>query len=208
MPEFNDHISGAGNVPTAKFGSASNHTEIEEDGTVIHHGDATVWDDQQVQLSGAQLHPTLTPTWIDYKGGRVLQFSNGSTEKIYFTTQLTHKRKADSDFDFHIHHIQPDTGTGNVRWIFTYSISSIDGVFPTETTIVKLAVCDGTIDKHIYHNIVDIVGVGIGISALIICSLTRDGGHVDDTYTGDVLLGAADHHIELDMLGSRQENIK
>ena len=194
-----------------QFGNVTggNFTEIELDGTLESHGDATAWDDQQVELSGAQLHPTSTPTWIDYKGGMALQFDDGSTETIFFLAQLSHRRKDDSDIDFHVHQTQVDALTGNVRWVFTYSWASLDGTFPAETTVAILAACDGVADKHMYRDVADpIVGTGKGISSMLICSLTRDGGHVDDTYAGDILLLAADFHMLLDTLGSRGQTVK
>lgn len=198
-------------VAPLDFGDVAggNFSEIELDGTLEFHGDATVWDDQQIELSGAQLHPSESPTWVVYKGGMALEFGANLTETIFFIAQLSHRRKNDSDIDFHVHQTQVDVLTGNVRWIFTHSWASLEGIFPTETTIAALAACDGVPDKHMYRDLVDpIVGAGKGISSMLVCSLTRDGDHVDDTYAGNILLLAADFHILLNTAGSRQQTVK
>ncbi len=44
-----------------------------------------------------------------------------------------------------------------------------------------------------------------GVSAVIICSLTRNGGGDGDTYDNDIYLTALDFHIEIDTVGSDTE---
>lgn len=207
--DIRDIVAVAGNIPIIKVGSSVDHTEVEADGTVVSHGKATTYDDQQVDLSAATLHPSATPQWVGFKGGLALEFANNSSHEIYFITQLSPRRKVDSDIDFHVHMVQNDTLTGNVRWIFTHSWASLNEVFPTETVVETLASADGVLDKHMYKDVADSMsGVGKGISSVLICSLTRDGTHVDDTYAGDILLVGADFHLELDTLGSREEVAK
>jgi len=191
--------------------ASGDYTEFEADGTITMKGDATVWDDQQVNISSVRLPPSGAPSWAAYKGGQVLEFSGSADNTIYFTAQLSHKIKVGSDIDFHIHYVPEDNTAGNARWVFTYSWANISEAMPGETTVTKILATPEVTDKHTYADIADISPSATqgGISSILLCSLTRTGSHGDDTYNNKVIrLTAADFHLEMDMIGSRTELAK
>lgn len=165
------------------------------------------WDDLQINISSAKLHPSNTPTWITYRGGYVLSFDEGDEDEIYFTAQLPHKYKHGSDIEFHLHVVFPNGNSGDVDWVFTYSWANIGDDFPTETSVNVQAASSEDADKHVLTEIAaTITGTGKEGSSFIICSLTRDGNDaVNDTYGSDVYLVGADFHHEIDKPGSDEE---
>lgn len=185
---------------------AGNYTEIEEDGTMKANGDATCWDDLQVVLTGAELHPTQSPVWIDYKGSRALQFSSGSAQTIYFIAQIPHNWVEGSDIEFHVHAIHQATATGSVIWDFTHSWANVTGTFPTETTVQKSFATHSGVDIHAVGDIATLDGTGKTISSIMLCSLTRRGD-IDTSAENSVLIGADFHHL-INTLGSKEEYVK
>ena len=196
---------------TTKVGGdidGGNYSEFESDGSYQAIGDATVYDDQQVNL-GVVGFGASAPDWEDYKGTKILAFDKGQDNKIVFTTQLSHKYMLGSEVEFHIHDTVPDNATGTARWIFTYSWADINGVFPSENSIVSNQFFDpNSLDKHLYFGFNALSGTSSGVSSIILCSLMREGTHGDDDYDNDVYLLALDFHIKCDTLGSRSETEK
>ena len=173
--------------------------------------DLTIWDDQQVSIGSAKLHPANTPVWTAYKGGYVLAFEGGGAdeEQLFFTAQLSHKYKEGSDIEFHIHYAPEDATVANVRWVFTYSWASSDGVYGAETTVTTILATPGVADQHTYGEIGDITGTGKTISSILICSLMRESSHATDTYDNlDIYLLGLDFHIQCDAIGSSEEDTK
>jgi hypothetical protein len=193
----------------ANIGGEYNHTEFENDGTMIAHGNATVWDDLQVQLGAVRIPPAQAATIIEYQSGLAIEFANGSTERINFNCQIPHARKDDSDIEFHIHVIPSNTDTGNIYWEFEYEWKNIGETYGSSTTIYKATAMDGVADVHQYDDIVNLDGSGkSSISSILLCTLTRLGSHANDTFTGDAYIIGLDFHIEKDSIGSRKELIK
>jgi hypothetical protein len=185
-----------------------NTTEIEADGTLVFNGDATVYDDQQVNL-GTVRRGSSSPTWTDYMGGEVLAFSKSQNNSISFILQYSHRIKTGTNAEFHLHTVAPDDTAGGVRWQLTVSYSSIGGTFPTETTITATQTVEaGSQDDHIVFELTETFAETVGISGVAICSLTRLGTDGADTYDDDIYLVALDSHFEIDSCGSREESTK
>ena len=194
--------------------SGGDYAEFESDGTLVFKGDATVWEDQQVGLGGSKFAGASDPTWTAYKGGRVLAFDKAQDNIIYFTAQLYHSYKIDSDIEFHIHTAHADGGAGDSIWNFTYSWADKNADFPNITganTQTITVVSPEDADKHQYDDFGAIEansGAGQYPSSVILCSLQREGTHLDDDYDDDIYLVALDFHIEMDTVGSRTETTK
>ena len=187
--------------------SGGNYAEFETDGTLKFVGDATTWDDQQIIIGGAKFAGASDPTWTAYQGGYVLAFDKAQDNIVYFTAQLYHKYKIDSDIAFHIHTAHADAGAGNSRWNFTYSWADLMANFPSETTISETFPSPEDADEHELHEFDAMEansGAGQDVSSVILCSLQREGTDaVNDTYDDDIYVVAMDFHIEQDTLGSR-----
>lgn len=191
---------------TARFGSLGNgsdFTEFEDDGTMVMHGDATVFDDFVVRLGNLKAPAADPPTTRAYKGGEVYGFSKSATNVLYFEAQLPHSYKEGSPLAFHLHVAYPTNGAGNVLWSFTHSWANVDEVFPSPTTETAISISPATLDAHGLCEIVEIDGTGKNISSVLLCSISRIGGHVDDTYDAEVYAISADFHYEKDTVGSR-----
>jgi len=166
------------------------------------------WDDVQVNLSNIKAPASDPPTWRLYNGCEVPAFGGGGTNTLYFSSQLTHKYKQGTDLRFHFHAAYPNTGAGNSRWTFTYSWANINGTFAAATSETIDFASAGVADKHVIHGFTAISGAGMLISSVLLCSLSRIGGHANDTYASDIYALSADFHIEIDTLGSKTSTTK
>ena len=206
MADIQDLLDTAGKIPASKFGGVTDNTSFEADGTMQANGEAMTWDDLQVVLTGAELHPTQSPTWIDYKGSRALEFDGASAQTIYFIAQIPHNWAEDTDVEFHLHAIHQSVVTGTVIWDFTHSWANIGEAFPTETTVQKSIATHGAIDVHGAGDVATLTGTGKNISSIVLCSLTRRGDL--DTATETSVLIGADFHYLINTIGSREEYTK
>ena len=192
--------------------TAGNYAKFEEDGTLVFLGDAVVYDDQQVNISSVKLPASGAPSWGAFNGGQVLEFAAGADNVIYFVAQLSHKYKHGTDLEFHVHTSVPDDTAGVVRWIFTYSWADIANDFPSETTTTtEQTIALNSADAHLYKDIDAAVSSASGegnVSGILLCSLTREGTHANDTYGDVIRLLAADFHFQIDTVGSREETSK
>ena len=180
--------------------------------SITFEGDTTVWDDQQITIGNTRFAGASDPSWTAYQGGLVLAFNKAQDNIVYFTAQLSHKYKIDSDISFHIHTVHADGGAGNSRWNFTYSWADIMADFPSETTQSETFASPADADKHELHGFDAIEansGAGQKVSSVMLCSLQREGTDaVNDTYDDDIYVVAMDFHIEMDTIGSRTVSTK
>lgn len=181
-------------------------TEFEADGFVKMEGEARPWSDIVVALHGAELHPTQSPQWIDYKGGRALQFSGTANQTIYFDCQLPHSYAEGTDLEFHVHAVHQVTETGTVIWELTHSWANVGEVFPTQTTVSKTFPSHEPQDVHGAGSVATLDGTGKKVSSILMCSLTRKGA-VDTSTSASLLIGV-DFNFLMDTLGSREEYAK
>ncbi len=188
------------------FGNTFGNHTIEENGITKLNGEAKQWDDLQVVLTGAELHPTQSPIWIDYRGSRALQFSGTASQTIYFIAQLPHKYAEGTNLDFHLHALHLLAATGDVTWDFTHSWANIGDAFPVETLVQTTFPAHAAPDIHGYGDVADLDGTGKRISSIILCSLTRRGD-IDSSDDNSVLIGADFHHL-IDSFGSATETVK
>lgn len=196
---------------TAKIGDVDggNYSEFESDGTLKFNGDATVWDDMRTPISSVRVPAALAPVWTAYKGSQVLAFDGTSSDFVYFVAQLPHSYKEGTNLDVHIHWTPEDNTAGNVKWQLTYSWANIDGIFPAETIVERIVATPEVTDKQILTDLVNIDGTGKAVSSMLLCSLARLGGDVEDTYNAkDAYLLEIDFHFEIDTVGSRTELAK
>lgn len=186
---------------------AGNYSVFEDDGTLEFNGEATVWDDLQINISSARLPPSGAPSWVSFKGSKVLAFDPAQDNIIYFTAQISHSYAEGEDIEFHVHLSYPDANTGNSIWNFTYSWANMGTAYPTETTVSAVSIASPAIaSQHQYAEIIDpISGTGKQLSSMLLCSLEREGTHASDTYASDVYLLAADFHYPKNTVGSRTE---
>ena len=209
-PDF-QYRSGRRVDITARFGDidAGTYLEIEDDGFIEVVG-TEVWDDVRVPISGVRLPAAAAPTWTAYKGSQVLAFDGTSTDTIFVVVQLPHMYKQGTDIDVHVHWVPEDATAGNVKWQVTYSWANWSEAFPAETTATVVVAAPEVADVHTKADIIETIsGTGKTISSMLLCSLSRLGGDVEDTYNAkDAYLLEVDFHYQKDTLGSRTETVK
>jgi hypothetical protein len=118
-----------------------------------------VEEDLRFPVSAVKVHSDKPPTWVAYKAGEVLSFSDelvANEQSISFVAQFPHRRKLGEAIDVHIHWVGADNTAGNVYWEFSYSWASMEEVFPAATTVNKATPNSTTTDNHNYDDICDI----------------------------------------------------
>lgn len=173
------------------------------------------WQDLRVPVNAIKLSGTKPPSWVSYKGGEVLAFSDegveGNEEIVYFTVQLPASYAEGTDIVPHIHWLGEDDTAGNVVWKCTHSWANGNGgavPLPAETTAVMVApngAADCVMDDH--FDVID--GMGKEVQSVMICSLRRNSSNAADTLTGkDAYLLTADIHFQVNTPGSQSEDTK
>ena len=170
------------------------------------------WNDMQVPVNSLKLSGIKPPTWANYKGAQVLAFGDeaveGNEEIVYFDAQCPAGYSEGTNIKLHLHWIGEDDTPGDVAWKFTYSWTNVGEAFPAETTVLGLAP-NGAADVLLEVDIADMDGTDKLIQSMMICSLRRNSSNVADTYTGKAAyLIEADFHLQIDTIGSHEENTK
>lgn len=204
------------NKVSAAFGTPPDYSSFESDGTLVFHGNATVWDDQAISgvaVRGGASAPSFKP--LSTTGLYLYAFSDnhGADETLYFTVQMPHGRLSGSDLDFHIHLVPSangSVGADAAHFRFTYQWVDINGIFSGTSSTEPLTITVGAADalKHLLVSFSDIAGSGhTGLSSILTVALTRlsKTDSATETYTGDLFLLSADCHVPRDTVGSRQE---
>jgi hypothetical protein len=152
----------------------------------------------------------LSPTWTSYKGSEVPAFAKNAINTLYFSAQLPHAYKVDSDIEFHIHLAYPDATAGNSIWYFTYSWADMGSNFAAESNSGNITIAaPGAADRHQYGELIaTISGAGKGISSVLLCSLSRLGNDGSDDYDEVIYAISADFHYQRDTNGSRLQTAK
>lgn len=196
--------------------SGGDYTEIESDGTVVFHGDATVWEDLQVSISNIRVPASSAPTERLYDGGTggvsfpFLGFD--VSDYIYFDVQTSHSMKLNAVLDNHIHFSLPNTTDIGDKFQFQLDVMAA-GInteweeptgtpFTSEHTIVA--------NDDTYHRLLEIAEIPSSndtVSTIYKCKLTRIAASSDE-YASEVYVTFSDCHYEKDTIGSRLEDSK
>jgi hypothetical protein len=191
---------------------AGNYSYFESDGTLVHKGDATIWDDVngsalQVKVLGTGVSINNTENTLDFTATADLN------DYGYDNYQTPHSKKLESDIYPHIHWVQKEDNTPN--WLLQYRFQS-NGT-ATETTWTNyvcntnaFAYTTGTINQISYGDGI----AGNGLSSVIQMRVLRDTNNdstefsTTDSYSQTANITFIDIHVEKDTEGSRQQYIK
>ena len=195
-----------------KFGGSivsGNYSEFEYDGTLVFHGDGTVWGDERVPLERAKLAGENVPVYSQFKtdgGGSagVYAYDFDDGDEIFLAVQLSHKWKEGSIIYPHVHLASATDGTGKkTKLTLEYVWASKDDTFGN-TTIVNRDVDLSTAYKHLLFDIpaAGIDGTGHTISSILMCRIARNAAD-SDNFTGDIFILEFDVHYQVDTVGSR-----
>lgn len=203
--------------PQARFGTSSNNTTFEADGTMVANGNATTFRDELNDLiKSANSNPAKLS--INYSENSV-EFATNATTSDYcvMNVQLNHLWKLGSELHPHLHWWQNASGVPN--WLIQYRWQKEGNA---KTTAWTSAVWDahaftytsGTLNQITeFGHISAPVGYG-QVSDIVQVRIIRDTNNTSglfsgvDTYTGVASAVSFDIHIECDTLGSRTEYTK
>ncbi len=214
-------IDNAGNT---RIGDGTNNTYIESDGSLSFEGTATRFDDLTIPVTSTKAEgakqPGFAKAFDDGSGSQgvyVYWFAGDKEEELFFTVQIPHARKYNTEIFPHVHFILPSGySSGNIVWGLEYNWANLGDTF-TDTNIIYASTNTSLVggplaaDKHLLASFIGdgstggIDGNGKTLSSMLVCRVFRAVGHPDDTYNGgDAGLMQLDFHIEIDAEGSRQ----
>lgn len=193
--------------------NSGNYTQIETDGTIYMAGNATVWDDLRMPLSMAKAAGVKDPGFDQFSAtstSRVWAFDGGTTEEeLFFTTQVPHGYKLNSNLLPHLHLSPSDSNTGVIVFKLECDWSDTNGNFAsTSVEYATTTIASASALKSIRTDFSTTTAINFsGLSGIIDCRISRTptGG---DTYPSDVFVHEIDWHYEIDMIGSRTQTTK
>lgn len=188
------------------FGTATDNTTIEADGTVKYNGAAAVWNDINLTIGSLRPGATGPGSWTITGTGIIIASFTGTAaaQSAHGSMEILHDYKEGSDITPHIHWCPTTTGAGNVVWQLEYSWINKDGAITTSTVISITTAATGVVGQEIRSNFPAIAGAGKTMGSRFVFRLFRDPAHASDTYGAEA--GALDFgvHYERDTTGSRE----
>lgn len=205
---FNEPLSGKWRVCGDDydiFGGQSDNLEIESDGTLILHGNATTWND--INVAGTSLGVAASaPDLIQLNSGTIYVRGfdgNVTTEQLFGDVEIIHTYKEGTDLVPHVHWMPTTTNAGNVKWQMTYAWTNRGSAAPAEATISVVQAAGGTAWVQRRADFPAISGSGKGIGSHLSIRFFRDPSDGSDTYPNDAAVLSIGFHHEIDSLGSR-----
>ena len=187
------------------FGTASNNTTFEEDGTATFNGNATVWKDVMFPMAPPKTTGAGNPTLVTYNGNlRGYSFAVGDAHD-FDPQEMEHDSKVGSTATFHVHWLsRSNDGTDRaVKWELEYDIEPGTGAVPvTVTASVEVPIPAGSAVNTVQRTDVSTFTI-TAIARLVGARINR----VASTGTApsvDPVLRALHFHYEIDTVGSRQ----
>lgn len=201
------------NLNTLKCGDVAggDYLEIEADGTLVLHGDATGYKDRN--FSGvAAGNPAQSPDFVDFDttGIKLAAFDGNATEEsLHAGTEINHTYEEGTDPTFHVHWAATDNNAGNVKWQMEIIIIN-GGTVRHSSTISAVQAATGTAWEEQRLNIGTLTGTTFTIGDQIGMRIFRDPADVADTYGSDAAITFTfGYHYKIDTpAGSRQITTK
>jgi hypothetical protein len=200
-------------LDTLKVGDVTggDYSEFEEDGTLIKYGDATTWTDFSVAAISSKRGSNDKPDY-DFTNIGLLFPQNNTTEKVYLSVQMDHRKKMDSDISFHFHYIQSEVT--QPTFTIEYKFYNNGALVPGSWTTLNTSDEGGSKGLLTYPGSGDMMQIGEfplitppspeTVSANLDVIMYRD----DNDISGDILVKYIDFHYEIDSDGSREEYAK
>lgn len=194
-----------------KFGTETDHTLFEANGTAVSVGAATTWNDINKSLLPLSVGVNVPPI-VAVNGAthlKVRAFNGTATvNELGEGLEILHDYKEGTDITPHIHWSATDASAGNVKWQLAYMWVNRDGTFTGETVISVTVAASGVAWKEQRTNFPAISGTGKQIGSRFQFVLFRDPSDAADTYAQPAAAFDFGIHYEQDMRGSRQITAK
>lgn len=186
-----------------KFGTETDYSEFEADGTLRAYGAATTYRDINFSIIGLGLGASA-PDRGTLAGGTIeYLFFDGvaTTEEVSGAVEIDHDVRL-AVIKPHIHWFPTTTGAGNVKWNLTYTITNVGTAEPAETTISVTSAAGGAIASQM-SNFPDIDVSSFTAGSQFCFRLWRNPADAADTYGADVGTKTFGLHVEIQSLGTR-----
>ena len=172
---------------------------------------APMWDDLRFPVSAINPVGLAAPPTLNEDNG-LLEFSASQTNTVAIQAQLPHAWMEGSVIVPHVHWRKKTQGTGNIMWQLTYEFVNRGTAFTDTpeplTADTPAGTDDGTALVHHLTSFGDVAMTGKTISCMGLITISRLGGHDDDTYAGVAQLLEFDIHYQIDAFGSIQQFAK
>lgn len=194
-----------------RFGTDTDNTTFEADGTMKMNGAATVWDDINVSLVPAAGGGSL-PSVIAFNGDARLDCyafngTTATTDEIHSSLEILHGYKEGSDIKFHLHWYPTTAAAGNVKWHLRYTWFNPGTLPGAAATATAVAATSGVAWKEQATSFT-LTGTGKVMGSRLVFSLFRDPADAADTYTAAAAVTDMGVHYERDTFGSRTDTAK
>ncbi|KKN75798.1 hypothetical protein LCGC14_0376740 [marine sediment metagenome] len=198
------------------FGSGSNYSQFEGDGTYVMKGAATVWNDLILPLSSARVPAANAPSWTSFIGN-LNAYTYDVNDFQEFSTEIEHGYKSGSTFEFHIHGAVNGSNVDDrtIKFEIEYTIadtpaeSGFGDVYPATTTINgELTIPAATTDLTAFSIHIGTDSTGSFVQGAIVNGRVRRITSTGTEPTGDPFLTEVGIHAEDDTIGSRTETAK
>jgi len=201
------------------FGTDTNYSNFEADGTLKFNGTAAVWNDINRSFSSARVPAANAPSWTSFVGN-LNEYTFGINDLSELEPiEMLHDYQEGTDIEIHLHWVNNGLdGTDRyVKWEVEYTIANmgdplntgVGDVFPAPTVVsVEKLIPANTPDRtHLYVDLTDITGTSVTMGAAIkmrIRRITADG----TAPSGNPFALMVGIHYEVDTVGSRTEYTK
>lgn len=193
------------------IGTTTNNTTIEEDGTITFNGDATVYNDIYIGLTGAKVPAANTPTWATFTTNTSAYTFDVNDYIDINPSEMLHNWKEGSDIELHLHWATNGTDANEraVKWQIYFSWGDMNEAFSAEQTAsveTIIAATDADL-THKYSSFGSFSGTGFKIGSIGTLRLKRitSTGTAPSNDPFGLMVGV---HYEIDTIGSRSQLTK
>jgi len=176
-----------------------------------------VWNDLATAASATGVGAANAPAFqknFDNGAGSIglfqRTFSAGTRNDVFMEVHLPHGWLEGSEIEVHFHWVPLNNNGGNIVWEFEYIHCDESGLMGNSTLVTPITVINAgaNVGRHEQTFLTVIPKSSKKISSFIVARLSRLAADVGDTYTGECAFLGMDCHIQLDALGSEEEEKK
>jgi hypothetical protein len=189
------------------FGTETDNTTVEADGTMIATGDAVCYKDIDIDLSsqssGGSVPALITVNGDAYIKARAYAGTGATVEQLGGSKELAHEMLFGEDIIPHVHWAPVSAAAGNVKWQLRYMLVNRAGIYEGGVTLTAIEAAPGVAWQGIRTNFPAISTAGILAGSRIMFTLFRDPADAADTYADLAIAPNFGVHVPVDMLGTR-----
>jgi len=190
-----------------------NYSGFETDGTYVALGDATVYEDLQFSVSGGRVPASNAPTFETFTTN-TKEYAFAVNDFIYLdANEPFHAHKINTLSDVHVHATsKTGNSSGSSQYVnveTTLAYVENNGTWNETVLSGECEIPDGT--SALCMKIFDLGDfdlTNVGIGGLMKLTVKRISAVSGAEYPDDLFINQIGMHLEVDMLGSREEYVK